>query len=69
MPGDKSIVFWSEGKIKKINIESLEVTNIPFQVETKIKIAEAQRAETPVYKKNLLPKQFEMLPLPQTEKL
>ena len=56
MPGDKSIVIWSEGKIKKINIESLEVTNIPFQVDTKIKIAEAQRAVTPVYKKEFTPK-------------
>ena len=56
MPGDKSIVIWSEGKIKKINIDNLEVTNIPFQVDTKIKIAEAQRAVTPVYKKEFTPK-------------
>jgi len=56
MPGDKSIVLWSEGKIKRISIDNLEVTNIPFQVDTKIKIAETHRAKTPVFKNKFTPR-------------
>ncbi|MDY8137319.1 amidohydrolase family protein [Aquimarina sp. 2201CG5-10] len=48
MPGDKEIVFWSAGKIHKINIENLQVTNIPFTVDATIKIAETLRVDSPV---------------------
>ncbi|MGK7391646.1 MAG: amidohydrolase family protein [Candidatus Cyclobacteriaceae bacterium M2_1C_046] len=40
-PDDQHLVFWSGGKINKININSLEVAEIPFKVEAKIKIAQA----------------------------
>ncbi|MEZ4780524.1 MAG: hypothetical protein R2816_02720 [Flavobacteriaceae bacterium] len=35
-------------KINKVNINSLQVTNIPFEVSTKIKIAKAVEFDTPV---------------------
>jgi len=41
MPDNKELVFWSGGKINKIDINTLEVKDIPFQVNTTIKIAEA----------------------------
>lgn len=36
-PNDDSIVFWSGGKINKVNVNTLQVTNIPFEVNTKVK--------------------------------
>lgn len=39
-PDDQHIIFWAEGKINKININTLEVSNIPFKVDVKIKIAQ-----------------------------
>tara|TARA_R110002073_G_scaffold303032_1_gene470907 strand:+ start:3555 stop:6815 length:3261 start_codon:yes stop_codon:yes gene_type:complete len=47
-PNDDSIVFWSGGKINKVNVNTLQVTNIPFEVNTKIKIAKAVEFDTPV---------------------
>ena len=47
-PDDKEIIFWSGGKIHKIDVNSLEVTNIPFQVENKIKIADRVHFNSPV---------------------
>jgi imidazolonepropionase-like amidohydrolase/Tol biopolymer transport system component len=47
-PNDENIVFWSGGKINKINVNTLQVTNIPFEVNTKIKIAKALKFDTPV---------------------
>lgn len=48
MPDNKSIVFWAAGKIQTIDIKSLEVKNIPFEVDAKIKIADALRFKQPV---------------------
>lgn len=47
-PNDESIVLWSKGKINKVNINTLQVTNIPFEVSAKIKIAKAVEFDTPV---------------------
>ncbi len=47
-PDDKNIVFWSGGKIHKIDVNSLEVTPIPFQVENTLKIAERVHFKSPV---------------------
>lgn len=49
MPNNKEIVFWSGGKIHKINIETSEITNIPFTVDATIKIAETHRVDSPVF--------------------
>lgn len=40
MPNNTDLVFWSGGKISKINTESQQVTNIPFTADVKIDIAE-----------------------------
>ncbi|WP_298311798.1 amidohydrolase family protein [uncultured Aquimarina sp.] len=40
MPDNKEIVFWSAGKIQKINTENSQVTNIPFTADATLKIAE-----------------------------
>ncbi|GAB2766035.1 amidohydrolase family protein [Salinimicrobium soli] len=56
MPNNKEVVIWSEGKIKKINTESTEVTDVPFQVENTIKIAETHQADSKVFTENFNPK-------------
>lgn len=45
MPNSKEIVFWAGGKIQKINITSLQVDPIPFEVETTLKIAETHQVK------------------------
>lgn len=39
LPGSKEIIFWSGGKIHRIDIETLETTQIPFSVDVHIDIA------------------------------
>ena len=56
MPDNQSIVFWSAGKINKINIKTLTVTNIPFNVDANIKIAKALEFENPVSPDNFTAK-------------
>ncbi len=48
MPNDQTIVIWSGGKIKQINVDTREVIEIPFQVDTTIKMARAVSFDTPV---------------------
>ncbi|WP_179320257.1 amidohydrolase family protein [Winogradskyella helgolandensis] len=48
MPNNEDIVIWSGGKINKININSLKVSDIPFQANSTIKIAKAVEFDTPV---------------------
>src|SRR5690606_36199642 len=40
MPHSSEIVFWSGGKINKIDVASLAVTEIPFKANVKIDLAE-----------------------------
>ncbi|WP_178984291.1 amidohydrolase family protein [Winogradskyella helgolandensis] len=48
MPNNEDIVIWSGGKINKININSLNVSDIPFEANATIKIAKAVEFDTPV---------------------
>lgn len=48
MPNNEDIVIWSGGKINKININSLQVSDIPFEANATIKIAKAVEFDTPV---------------------
>ncbi|MEO0528473.1 MAG: amidohydrolase family protein [Bacteroidota bacterium] len=48
MPGDEEIVFWSGGKIHKINVATQKVTHIPFSVDAVVKIAETVHFDSPV---------------------
>ena len=52
LPNNEELVFWSGGKINRININTLEVKNIPFQVDTNIKIAKALEFDIPVDSEN-----------------
>ena len=54
-PDDKFIYIWAGGKIQKVDVASQTATNIPFQVENKIKIAEALR-----FKRDINPDQFDV---------
>ena len=54
MPNGKEIVFYAKGKIHKINIETLELSNIPFEVEAKHRIEDAV-----LFKQEVAPAVFE----------
>ena len=56
MPNNKELVFWSNGKIKRANIETTEVKEIPFEVNAKIDIAETVRSKQQVYAEKFSPK-------------
>ncbi len=56
MPNNEEIVFWSHGKINKININTLNVTEIPFTVDATIKIAETVHFNNPVSPKTFTAK-------------
>ena len=56
MPNNNEIIFWSGGKINKIDITSLAITNIPFTVDVKIDIAETVHFNTPLEKDVFTPK-------------
>ncbi|WP_378172059.1 amidohydrolase family protein [Aquimarina sp. SS2-1] len=53
MPNNNEIIFWSAGKIHKINTDNSNVTNIPFTVDATLKIAETVHFDAPV-----APKEF-----------
>jgi len=48
MPNNTEIVFWSGGKIQKIDINSLQVSNIPFTANVKIDLAKTVHFNNPV---------------------
>lgn len=56
MPNNKELVFWSEGKIKKVHIETTHVSEIPFQVANNIKIAETHSSDHQVFSEEFNPK-------------
>jgi len=53
-PDDKSIVFWAGGKIRRIDVASRKVADIPFHVRTTRQVAQAVRFPVEV-----APKSFE----------
>ncbi|SKB75075.1 Imidazolonepropionase [Salegentibacter holothuriorum] len=56
MPSGKELVFWSEGKINKVNIEDYSSEIIPFEAENTIEIAETHRSEHQVFSEDFNPK-------------
>ncbi|WP_456460038.1 amidohydrolase family protein [Reichenbachiella sp.] len=52
-PDDQHIVVWSKGKIRKINVASMEVTTIPFEATATHKIVDALK-----FKNDAAPDQF-----------
>jgi imidazolonepropionase-like amidohydrolase/Tol biopolymer transport system component len=55
MPNSTELVFWSGGKINKINVTNLELTNIPFSVDVKIDLAETVHSTTPIETETFTP--------------
>ncbi len=53
-PDDQHIIIWAEGKIKKINVASLQVADIPFKATATHKIVDALR-----FKNDAAPDSFE----------
>ncbi|QTE22054.1 amidohydrolase family protein [Polaribacter cellanae] len=56
LPNNKEIIFWSQGKINKINIDSKEVVNIPFEVNQDIKLAQTHHVKRKVFEPNFTSK-------------
>lgn len=56
MPNNKELVFWSEGKIKKVHIDNIQVTDIPFEVETTLEIAQTHHTEHQIFSDEFNPK-------------
>lgn len=56
MPNNTELVFWSGGKINKINIETLAVSEIPFTADVKIDLAETVHFNTPIESTSFQPK-------------
>lgn len=56
MPNDKEIVFWSGGKINKIDVNTLAVTNIPFTVDVNIDLAETVHFKNKIETETFTPK-------------
>lgn len=52
MPDNRDIVIWAEGKIRRINTDNIQASEIPFTVENTIPIAETHRSEHPVFTEN-----------------
>ncbi len=48
MPNNTELVFWSGGKINRLNINTLEVKDIPFQVKVSIDLAETVHFSNPI---------------------
>lgn len=53
-PDGKSIVIWAEGKFRKVNIETLETTTIPFEVEVEQIVQNALN-----FRQEVSPKEFQ----------
>jgi Tol biopolymer transport system component/imidazolonepropionase-like amidohydrolase len=56
MPNNKEIVFWSGGKINRIDINSLGVTNIPFTANVNIDLAETVHFNNKIETETFTPK-------------
>ena len=55
-PDNQQLVFWDKGKIKAININSLEINEIPFTVDVTIDLAKTVKFELPTPGDNFEPK-------------
>lgn len=56
MPNNNEIIFWSGGKINKIDVNSLKVTNIPFTANVKIDLAETVHFDNRIETEKFTPK-------------
>lgn len=56
MPNNTDLVFWSGGKILKIDVNTLAVTNIPFEADVTIDLAETVHFNTHIEDNTFTPK-------------
>ncbi|WP_115123353.1 amidohydrolase family protein [Marinirhabdus gelatinilytica] len=56
MPNNTEIVFWSGGKINKIDINTLNVAEIPFTAKVKIDLAETVYTKSRINTESVTPK-------------
>lgn len=49
MPDQSALVFWARGKIRRVDLATLAVTNIPFKVSNTLKVAEALHFTNPAF--------------------
>ncbi|MCG2419000.1 amidohydrolase family protein [Aequorivita sp. F47161] len=56
MPNNKEIIFWSGGKINKIDVNTLTVTDIPFTADVKIDLAETVHFNNKIETETFTPK-------------
>ncbi len=54
-PDNSAIIIWSKGKIKRIEVGTLNVRDIPFQVTNTIKIADALHFKNPAFSEDFVP--------------
>ena len=68
MPNNKDIVIWAQGKINRINIESKQIANIPFQVNTEIKLAKTHKVKRKVFQESFSSKMIKNVQTSPDEK-
>ena len=52
MPNNRDLVFWTAGKIHSINIDSKVIKNIPFEIDTSIKLTETHQVKRKAFTEN-----------------
>ncbi len=68
MPNNKDIVIWAQGKINKINIDTKQIENIPFEVNQEIKLAKTHRVKRPVFQEEFTSKMIKNVQTSPNEK-
>ena len=68
MPDSKDIIIWAQGKINRINIDTKQITNIPFQVKQEIKLAKTHRVKRNVFEETFTSKMIKNVQTSPDEK-
>ncbi|MDP5106551.1 MAG: amidohydrolase family protein [Polaribacter sp.] len=55
-PDNKDLIVWAQGKINKINIETRQIENIPFEINQEIKLAKTHRVKRTVFEEEFTSK-------------
>ncbi|PQJ80570.1 amidohydrolase family protein [Polaribacter porphyrae] len=56
MPDSKDIIIWAQGKINRINVDTKQIQNIPFQINQEIKLAKTHRVKRKVFEETFTSK-------------
>jgi Tol biopolymer transport system component/imidazolonepropionase-like amidohydrolase len=56
MPNNKDLIVWAQGKINRINIDTKQIQNIPFQVNQEINLAKTHRVKRNVFEETFTSK-------------